>query len=36
MARPTKSITTRTGHMSKNEIDARIEYEANLRGEVVK
>ena len=33
MARPTKSITTRTGHMSKNEIDARIEYEAKLRGE---
>ena len=33
MARPTKSITTRTGHMSKNEIDARIEYEAKLRGD---
>ena len=33
MARPTKSITTRTGHMSKNEIDARLEYEAKLRGE---
>jgi len=33
MARPTKSITTRTGYMSKNEIDARIEYEAKLRGE---
>ena len=33
MARPTKSITTRTGHMSKDEIDARIEYEAKLRGE---
>ena len=33
MALPTKSITTRTGHMSKNEIDARIEYEAKLRGE---
>ena len=29
MARPTESITTRTGHMSKNEIDARIEYGAN-------
>ena len=33
MARPTKSITTRTGHMSKNEIDARLEYGAKLRGE---
>ena len=33
MARPTKSIITRTGHMSKSEIDARIEYEAKLRGE---
>lgn len=33
MARPTKSITTRTGHMSKDEIDARIEYETKLRGE---
>jgi len=33
MARPTKSIIARTGHMSKNEIDARIEYEAKLRGE---
>ena len=33
MARPTKSISTRTGHMSKSEIDARIEYEAKLRGE---
>ena len=33
MARPTKSITTRTGHMSKSEIDARIEYEVKLRGE---
>ena len=29
MARPTKSITTRTGHMSKSEIDARIEYESS-------
>ena len=36
MARPTKSITTRTGHMSKNEIDLRIEYEAKLRGEADK
>ena len=33
MARPTKSITTRTGDMSKNEIDTRLEYEAKLRGE---
>lgn len=33
MARPTKSITTRTGHMSKSEIDARIEYEVKLGGE---
>ena len=33
MASPTKSIATRTGYMSKNEIDARIEFEAKLRGE---
>lgn len=33
MARPTKSITTRTGHMSKVDIDKRIEYEARLRGD---
>lgn len=30
MARPTKSITTRTGHMSKTDIDKRLEYEAEL------
>lgn len=33
MARPTKSITTRTGHMSKVDIDKRLEYEAKLRGD---
>ena len=33
MARPTKSITTRVGHMCKSEIDARIECEAKIRGE---
>ncbi|MFR2840323.1 MAG: phage terminase small subunit P27 family [Zhenhengia sp.] len=33
MARPTKSITTRTGHMSKTDIDRRLEYEAKLRGD---
>lgn len=33
IACPPKSITTRTGYMSKNEIDTRIEYEARLRGE---
>ena len=33
MARPTKSITTRTGHMSKADIDKRLEYEAKLRGD---
>lgn len=33
MAHPIKSITIRMEHMSKNEIDARIEYEAKLRGE---
>lgn len=32
MARPTKSVATRTGHMSKKDIDARIEYEAKLKG----
>lgn len=36
MARPTKSIATRTGHMSKKDIDARLEYEAKLRGEMDK
>ena len=30
MARFTKSITTRTGHMSKTDIDKRIEYEAKM------
>lgn len=33
MARPTKSITTRIGHMSKIDIDKRLEYEAKLRGD---
>ena len=33
MARPTKSITTRTGHMNKTDIDKRLEYEAKLRGD---
>lgn len=33
MARPTKSITTRTGHMRKVDIDKRLEYEAKLRGD---
>lgn len=33
MARSTKSITTRTGHMSKTDIDRRLEYEAKLRGD---
>lgn len=33
MPRPTKSITTRTGHMSKADIDKRLEYEAKLRGD---
>ena len=33
MARPTKSITARTGHMSKADIDKRLEYEAKLRGD---
>ncbi|ADZ84576.1 hypothetical protein [Cellulosilyticum lentocellum] len=32
IACPPKSIPTRTGYMSKNEIDTRIEYEAKLRG----
>ena len=31
MARPTKSITTRTGQISKTDID-KIKYEAKLRG----
>lgn len=33
MARRTINITTRIGHMSKNEVDARIEYKAKLKGE---
>ena len=33
MASPTKSITTRTGHMSKADIDRRLEYKAKLRGD---
>ncbi len=36
MARPTKSVATRTGHMSKKDIDIRLEYEAKLRGEADK
>ncbi|WP_410496423.1 hypothetical protein QTL86_02935 [Cellulosilyticum sp. ST5] len=33
IACPPKSIPTRIGYMSKNEIDTRIEYEARIRGE---
>lgn len=33
MASPTKSITTRTGHMSKADVDRRLEYKAKLRGD---
>ena len=36
MARPTKIVTTRTGHMSKKDIDARLEYETKLRGDTDK
>ena len=36
MARPTKSVATRTGHMSKKDIDTRLEYEAKLRGDADK
>lgn len=36
MARPTKSVATRTGHMSKKDIDARLEYETKLKGDTDK
>ena len=36
MARPSKSVATRSGHMSKKDIDAIPTYEAKLRGEVDK
>ena len=36
MERPSKSVATRSGHMSKKDIDTRLEYEAKLRGEVDK
>lgn len=35
IACPPKSIPTRIGYMSKNEIDTRIEYEARLRGSLI-
>lgn len=33
MARPTKSVTTKTGLMTKEEINKRLEWEARLKGE---
>ena len=36
MACQTKRITRRIGHMSKNEIDARIKYEAKLGVSLIK
>ena len=36
MAWPTKSVARRTGHMSKKDIDTRLEYEAKLRGDADK
>ena len=36
MERPSKSVATRTGHMSKKDIDAKPPYETKLRGEVDK
>lgn len=32
MARPTKSIATKTGLMTKEEINKRLEWETRLRG----